>query len=476
MSFKYEKIFKEIEKAILNGVFLPSEKLPSLRKSATTYDCGISVVIQAYNKLESIGLIESVEKSGYIVRDRSETPIPAPEKVNHTLVPNITKTNLMTAEMVDMAMDKSILPFGAAIPDNSIIASKKLGSYISRKAKNNPDLFTTYTPASGSLNLRKEIVKYMYKKGVLINSEDIVITNGCSEALFISLSLITTPGDTIAIETPTYFSLISILEELNLRVVEIPTRADRGLDINNLSKIIKQNSIKALVFSSTFQNPLCSVMSPRDLESLYRISLDNDFTLIEDDIYGDCGFDKSIYRPLKSMDKFNRVIYCSSFSKTLSSGLRVGWAIPGIHTSSFRERKQISCLGGSALIQEALADFFKDGSYDSHIKLFRKKIYAQTYGIKKLLENSFSIDVKVTSPKGGYFLWVEFPIGFDSCKLYRLAYENRIGIVPGPVFSASDNYNNCIRISCASQITEATIEGLQLLGELALTCLPQCYK
>lgn len=467
MNFKYELIFNDIHKAINDGLFLPMSKLPSLRKTSIKYDCSLSVVIQAYNKLEAIGFIVSKEKSGYIVCDNSNIPLPTPEEEVHTLLPNISKANVMTSQIVDMAMDKNILPFGAAIPDESILAISKLNKYISQKVKNTPELLTSYTPASGSVNLRKEIVKYMFHKGVLINYEDIIITNGCSEALYHSIKILTSPGDTVAIETPTYFSLISILEQLELKVIEIPTRADSGLDLKYLRKTLDSNKIKTLIFSPTFQNPLCSIMNESALKELYKISLDYDFTLIEDDIYADCSFDKTVHKPLKALDNLNRVIYCSSFSKTLSSGIRVGWVIPGIMLNRFCEAKQVSSLGGPALLQEALADYFRDGCYDLHLKSFRKRIYSQTYGIKKLIEQYFPPDIKITKPKGGYFLWIEFHPGFNSFKLFEMAYDLKIGIVPGPVFSSSGNFVNCIRISCASIITDRSIEGIKILGRLA---------
>lgn len=471
MSFKYEKVFTDLHNAILNGIFLPLAKLPSLRTSSIKYNCGVSVIIQAYGKLESIGLITSIEKSGYIVCSDSVMPMPTPENANHTLLPNISKANTMTSEIMDMAMDKTILPFGAAIPDETIMATKKLTMYIRRKIQYCPELLTCYTPAAGSLNLRQEIVKYMFNKGVYINADDIVITNGCAEALYLSLKLTTSPGDTVAIETPTYFSLISMLEELKLRAIEIPTKADKGLDIGNLKKTLENCKIKSLVFSSTFQNPLCSIMDSSALKELYNLSIAHGFNLIEDDIYGDCSFDKKSYKPLKSMDKKNNVIYCSSFSKTLSSGIRIGWVIPGTRLDQFKESKQISCLGGPAVLQEALAEFFRDGCYDLHLKKFRKKIYSQTYGIRKLIEKYFPTGTKVTSPKGGYFLWVEFPKGLNAYTLYSMAYENKIGIVPGPVFSLSENYRNCIRLSCATPITPEIIGGVRKLGELAELCL-----
>lgn len=467
MSYIYERIINDIKSGINTGIFERGEKLPSLRSTATKYSCSVSVAIQAYSELECQGVVESVEKSGYFVLPAESGNIPQPQVYDHDLSALITKSNNLTDEIIKMAGDPNILPLGAAIPDSSILATKRITKYITRHLKESPNCLSSYTPGKGAANLREELSRYMFKRGVKVNSEDIVITNGCAEALYLAIESSTNEGDIVAIESPVFFSVISMLETLNRKVVEIPTSPISGMDLDILDSVSQNTSVKAVIYSPTFQNPLCYSMTINDKVRLYDIACRNDIMLIEDDIYGDCSFDNKTSNPVKSFDTENRVLYCSSFSKTLAPGLRLGWIIPGRFKKEVCDRKTNSGLGGSALIHESIASYLKSGSYDFHLKGFRKKILQQTYGVKKLVMKYFPDDIKVSEPNGGYFLWIEFNSNFDSYMLFSEALKVNIGIVPGPVFSVSKKYKNCIRISCGSPVTIEIEEGIKSLGEIA---------
>lgn len=464
--FKYQEISSYIINGIETGALISGKKIKSLRSLAVQFNCSISVVIQSYQDLEMKGYISPIEKSGYYIVPQNTKPIPNPQNYNHDLKPLSSKTNNYTGQIIDMARNKDILPFGAAMPDSTILVNKKLNNSIIGILKNDPNCTNLYTTAKGSIELRNELVKYMSEKGVFIDSDEIVITNGCAEALYIALKSCNKPNDTVIIETPVFFSLISILEKLELNVIEVPTKSDTGLDLNILDSVIKTEHVKTIVFSPTFQNPLCSVMPVENKKRLYDIADKNNITLIEDDIYGDCSFENIIYSPIKSLDISKRVIYCSSFSKTLSPGLRIGWAIPGRKINEFTDQKQITSLGGSLFTQLAVANYLKSGQFNIHLKKFQKSIFIQTTTLKRLIEQFFPHDIKISNPKGGYFLWVELSDSINSFDIHKIAYKNNIGIVPGPVFSSSDKYLNCIRISCGSIITEEIIEGIKLLGSI----------
>lgn len=466
MGFKYEKIVKYIKDGLGNGTLLPGRKLISIRKCAAEFSCSISVVMQAYELLECQGVIKSKEKSGYYINSFSSRDLPQPHTYTHSLKSIKSKANNMTEQIIDLAMNQNIIPLGATIPDTSILAAGKLTSSITKTIKEQTDLLSRYTPGSGSRNLRHEISKYMFDRGVNISAEDIVITNGCTEALYISLLATTKPGDTIAIETPVFFGLITMLEKLNRDVVEIPTKTDTGMDLEILEKTVSEKNITTVVFTSSFQNPLCFVMPDENKKELYSIATKYNLKLIEDDIFGDCSFNQRVNFPVKSLDIEKRVIYCSSFSKTLSPGMRVGWAIPGKFNDEFRTIKQTSGLGGSPIIQESMAQFLRSGAYDFHLKKFRKKISNQTLHIKKIIEDNFPDDCKISKPEGGFFLWLELVEGFDSIKLFNTALDADIGIAPGPIFTISENYRNCIRISSGSPVTPRIEEGLIKLSNI----------
>jgi DNA-binding transcriptional MocR family regulator len=462
--FKYEEIFAHFVDAIESDTILHGEKLSSLRNSANYFSCSISVIKQAYEELECQGYIYSVEKSGFYVNYRKTEVLPEPQNYDHKLIATATKASNMINQIMEMAHMPHIIPFGAAIPDLSLLAGKKISSVISKNVKSNLNLINSYAATDGELCLRKEIAKYMYKKGVNINASEIIITNGCSEALFLAVKSCSEPGDTFVIETPTYLGLVTILETLKRKVIEVPTSPEKGIDLDILEKILETEKIQALVVNPVFQNPLGFSMSDSDKSRLYSLADLYSLTIIEDDIYSDCSFSNRILKPIKALDLSGRVIYCSSFSKTLAPGLRIGWTIAGKYFKKVSLERQLSGLGGPVLIEISVAEYLNSGAYEYHLKYFRKKIANQVYEIRKLINIHFPEHTRISTPEGGYFLWVELPQILNSIELYNWAFKNNIGIIPGTVFSASGKYLNCIRISCGSPVTEKIIEGIERLG------------
>lgn len=464
--FKYEQISDYIIDAINKGTIISGSKIPSLRKMSEQFNCAVSVVMQAYQDLEIKGFVTAVEKSGFYAKASIMTEIPAPQSSRHSLISIKTKSNNMTGKMIEIAADRSILPLGCTIPDASILPIVKLQKIIIKKIKNTPDLLTSYTSPKGSLRLREQLAAMMFRRGINITADEIIITNGCTEALVLALKAATNEGDTIAVESPIFFGLITILEELKRRVIEVPTSPDTGIDLNILEEIFQKNDVKACMITSCFQNPLGFIMPLEHREKIVDLAYKNNISLVEDDIYGECSFYNENIRPCKSFDNHGQVIYCSSFSKLISPGMRTGWIIAGKHQNHCENIKVTETLGGSALLQETIADFLKNGGYTFHKRLFTKKIAEQTYMIRKLIKEHFPSDTKISNPDGGYFLWIESGKDLDSMKLFEAALEMNIGIIPGPIFSTAKKYRNCFRISCGSPVNADTEKGIYVLGEI----------
>ncbi len=467
-TYKYEQIIEHFSVAIEKGTIACGSKIPSLRHTAGQFNCAVSVALQAYQELEVTNIIRGVEKSGYFVLPAQRTSaIPAPEKYGHKLVSQPPKPNSYTRKIVEIGTDHSILSLGCAVPDQAILPIAKLKKSIIRLTKDNPQFLCDYSPSGGNPFLQSEIAKLMLDRGVVVGKEEILITNGCTEALTLAIRCATQEGDTIAIESPTFFGLITILKQLDRKILEIPTAATTGLEIDKFTEVLTKHKITACIFSANFQNPLGSIMPEENQKRLNKLAYQYNFTLIEDDIYGECGFDNKRLSPAKTLDERGNIIYCSSFSKTVSPGLRIGWLIGGNLHQRCEELQFIESLGGPSLTQYSLADFLSNGGYNFHIRKFRKKIAIQVFQIKELLLKYFPKETLISHPTGGYFLWVELPEQVDSIKLFEEALSEKIGIVPGPIFSSNPKmFKNCIRISCGSPVTQKTEQGIITLAAL----------
>ncbi|MBN1649186.1 MAG: PLP-dependent aminotransferase family protein [Spirochaetales bacterium] len=465
--FRYEQIIDYITMAIERGTIGYGRKLPSLRNMSRQFGCAVSVVMQAYSELEMRGLVRAEEKSGFFPVAAPKTTLPEPQKYAHTLISVKSKTSSITARILENTLDKSILPLGATIPDESILPVRKLKSIINRVVKESPELLCSYTSGKGETGLRSELSSLMLKRGIAAAPDEILITNGCMEALSIAVQSATDRGDTVAIESPAFFGLIALLEELDRKVIEIPTLPDSGMDLDILAAVMKAGLVRACIFTTCFQNPLGFLMPEKNRQRITELGKIHGVTLIEDDIYGECSFENRPEQPAKAYDKSGNIIYCSSLSKHISPGIRTGWMIPGKYLQKCEFHKMNRTFGGARFLQKAVSLFLKEGGYDYHLRIFRKNIVRQTCMIRQLVAEHFPEGTKISDPKGGYFLWIELPPEVDSMVFFRNALEAGIGTVPGPVFSSSGKYRNCIRISCGTPVTPVIANGIIKLGVIA---------
>ncbi len=465
--YKYEQIVAHYRNAIREGRIGGGDKLPSLRKTASQFSCALSVVMQAYQELEVTNHIQAIEKSGFFVLPAGASRVPTPEKYRHRLAVQPSMPSSYTGKIIAISNDSSIVPLGAAIPDEQLLPLGKFKRILATLANSSSRLLRQYTPPDGMPVLRRQIAQLMLSRGAAVAADNILITNGCTEALALAVRGCTEKGDTVAVESPGFFGLLTILEQYGRNVIEIPASPVDGMQVSVLELVLKGTEIKACICSPNYQNPLGSVMPLEKKKRLLELCSKYSMTLIEDDIYGECSYDNSIFPPLKQLDKSGSVIYCSSFSKTVSPGVRIGWLSGGKYHKRCAELKFAESLGGPAILQQAMAEFLATGGYNYHIRNFRKRIARQSYSIKELLVRYLPEQTKISRPGGGYFLWVELPQSVDAMELFSVALNNKIGLVPGPVFSGNHNlFTNCIRISCGSPVTEEMERGIEKLGAL----------
>ncbi len=464
--FKYEEIAGYISQAIVDGVIPCGSKLPSLRRMSIRFDCSVSVVMQAYEELEKQGKTYAVEKSGFFASLPLRNPLPAFQKDSYTLKSEKARPLSIIGKIVEASNDKTIVPLGAGIPCESLLPLAALKQSIGRVLREDASLLQRYSNEAGDLRLRNEICKILLIRGIRVSPGEILITNGCTEALSLAIQAATSPGDAIAIESPVFMGAIQIMKELNRRIVSLPTSAQNGMDLDSLETTLRNGEVKAVMMTAAFQNPLGFVMPPEKRKRAVELADRYGITIIEDDLYSESSHNHSVERSLKSFDGKGKVIYCSSFSKTVSPGLRIGWMIGGDYHQKCRNLKTTQNLGGSPLLQAALADFLVTGRYDYHVKTLQKAFCRQAAEMKMLLSSAFPSDTAISSPGGGLFYWVELPGRIDTLKLFNQALKEKISLAPGQAFCSGEHFRNCLRVSFASPVTDEIRSGIRRLGNM----------
>ena len=470
-SYRYEELAGFITGLVDSGTLRPGARVPSLRQISKQRRISLSAALQAYRLLEDRGVLEARPQSGYYVARGPALSLEKPSLSRPPGKATSVEISGVVLELLEHAADPRFVPLGCAIPSTEVLAAGRLDRFLARAARVKGVDYNVYTAPRGDSLLRQEIARRALRWGQALSPEDIAITCGCTEALILALKAVSRPGDTIAIESPTYFGLLHALEALDLKALELPTDATSGLDLAALERALTGGSIAACLFSSSFNNPLgCTMPEDKKMEVL-RLLAAHRVPLIEDDIYGDIYFGPERPRPFMALDPRGgldgNTIYCSSFSKTVAPGYRVGWIATGPHMRSVLERKFAFTLCGPALPQAALADFLSLGGYDSHLRRIRR-VFAE--GIDRMthaIGGAFPKGTKVTRPAGGFVLWLELPRPVRSRALFEAALARGICFAPGDVFSASSRYANCLRLSCGHGWNARIGKGIAELGRLA---------
>jgi DNA-binding transcriptional MocR family regulator len=464
----YQKIAQEIASLVTEGTLVGGAKIPSVRALKEKMQVSISTVTKAYSILEAQGLIEAKPKSGYFVRHGSHI-----ESLPQSPLLSKAPTPLHVMDFINLVLhpDHNIqgASFSIASPSPKLLPAKALNRELSISAKLAAEKGLDYSELAGSLSLRKQLSMRSLSWGKRLKAEDFIITTGAIDALSLALRAVTKPGDKIAVEAPTYFGILQLLEILQLKVIEVPVRANEGPDLEILLQIIKSHTIATFITIPNFQNPLGSLMSDEKKKRLVEIAAKHTLSIIEDDIYSDLHFDGPRPKTLKSFDKHGLVLLCSSISKTLAPGYRVGWISPGKYLKKV-EALKIALSGKTpTLNQLAVARFMASGAYDRHLKKIRK-IFKQSVGkMSEAILKYFPPGTKISQPKGGFIVWVELNPKINTLALQQEALKHNISIAPGPLFSARKEFNHYIRMSCGYEWTLENEKAIKRLGSLIVS-------
>ena len=461
----YERFANELEERILEGTFPEGGRIPALRESAAQRGLSLSTVLQAYRLLETRGIIEARPQSGYYVTARprkmplSIDPTPPPEDPAHVSIDDLW------LRLARAKHDPDFAQFGAAVPDPDLLPMARLNRLMAELAREGRFSEDTSTIPEGCEDLRVQVAQRVFGYGCDVGPDDIVITAGCSEAMSLCLQAVCSPGDTVAIESPAYFGLLLLLESLHLKALEIPTNPGTGLSLDALEFALENHPVTAVVAMPNFNNPLGSCMPDSAKVDLASMLARKDIPLVENDIYGELYFSERRPGLVKACDSDGRVLLCSSFSKDISPGYRIGWVAPGRYLDRVRKFKMAYSNGTSVLPQLTIARYLETGGYDQHLRKIRKAYAQKSLGMSRAIEEYFPEGTRIAEPLGGYMIWVKLPGGLDSMVLYREAVKSRITIAPGCMFSPSGKFRDYVRLNAAAW-SERTEKDLARLGRL----------
>ncbi|MDO6564655.1 PLP-dependent aminotransferase family protein [Amphritea sp. 1_MG-2023] len=459
-------LYQQLENWLAAGIqtqrWRVGERLPSIRALCQQHHLSKATVQHALQRLEAQGLLEARPKAGYFValpRNTMNEPIsrarieaPRPASVSELLL-DIMRRGAAFDLLPDL--------HAGELPASIVSLNRSVARALRRQRG---DDYQYYDDPEGNLALRQQLALHVARRGWQVETNQLCITSGCQHALFLALMASCQRGDVVAVESPGFYGALQLLEQLELQVVEVPASIRSGLDMDAFEEVLERWPVKACIVSPAFATPGGGLMSNNSRQRLLALAERYDLAIIEDDIYADTAFGIAP-DPLKALDRHNRVMLCSSFSKSLSRDLRLGWISGARWHAKIIHLKLITQLASSRYLQQGVAEFMADGRFATHLRRQRHELQERRDQLIAQLQ-TWPGEIRVSLPQGGLAVWVELAASIDTLKLYPQALQQGVIITPGALFSVSGQFNHCLRISFAHPWDKPRLNALKQLSEL----------
>jgi DNA-binding transcriptional MocR family regulator len=463
---RYERFADDIAELIRSGVLGPGQRVPSVRYASQTHGVSPSTVFQAYYLLERRGLIRARPRSGYFVNAHAPRQFSEPQALEPLSESTEVDVSGLVFSILDSIKDPSTVPFGSAFPSPELFPLQRLSRSLASASRAMDPRMVVTDLSPGNPQLRRQIALRYMVGGLMLPMEELLITNGALEALNLCLQAVTEPGDLVAIEAPAFYACLQVLERLKLKAVEIPVHPREGMDLAVLAQTLDKHPVKAVWCMTNFQNPVGASMPEAKKQALVELLRHHQVPLIEDDVYAELYYSQQAPKPAKAFDTQGLVMHCGSFAKSLAPGYRIGWVAAGRFAQKIERLKLMTSLCASMPAQAAIADYLQHGGYDRHLRKLRYALEGQQANMLAAIARHFPAQTRVSQPSGGYFLWLELPEQMDALKLFHMALAQGISIAPGPIFSPTRGFGNCIRLNYGTPWNENAERAMETLGRI----------
>jgi DNA-binding transcriptional MocR family regulator len=466
----YRRIADHYLGAIRAGSLGTGARFPSVRRLMSTHEVSLSTALQACRYLEDQGWLEARPRSGYFVRQPRRAGLLPANEVQASAPPDpadYVGIHARVSEIIALGQQQPVsVNLALAIGAPELYPGDALQRTMQRLLRQQPAILTTQSRRHGHPLLRGALARRALSRGIVAAPEEVVVTHGCIESINLALRAVTRPGDTVVVESPTFYGLLQVLESLGLRALEVPASPYTGLSLDALAFALEQDaSIKAVVSMPTGHNPLGCVMPDAHKQRLVQLCEARGIALIEDDIYGDMGGDTP-YRAAKAFDRGGHVIYCHSLNKLLAPGFRLGWMIAGRWQARIEMLKYANTRYNEELPQMVAGEFIDGPGYDRHLQKLRQSLRTQREQMAECVARYFPAGTRLSVPEAGMLLWVELPEGVSSYALFKAALAEGIKLSPGGMFSNSPRFDNFLRLSCGRPHSAAVEAALKRVGAL----------
>jgi DNA-binding transcriptional MocR family regulator len=436
--------------------------LPSVRELSRSHGVSITTVLAAYRTLEDRRLIESRSKKGFFVSSG-----PRRRRCSDNSAVALEQADGPTTHDALNGMDNlpGVVSFGTALCGEALFPAGALARCIAATVRRHSALLSTVSFSPGAQRLRNSLASHAANWNCQLEADDLLVTNGCVEAFSLCLQTVGKPGDAVIVESPAYYGYLSTISQLGMYPVPVRFHGRETEALTEVAQIAREHRVAACLAATAVSNPTGVSMTDETRQALVALLESLAIPLIEDATFSDLHFN-AVQRAAKSYDRTGNVLLCSSLSKTLAPGLRVGWVAGGQRHREIVSLKRAMSVGQPLIIQEAIGEFLEGGSYQHHLRRLRKQCCIQVRETVEYIREHAPRGTFVREPDGGYLLWIRLPSGLSAMPLARRAYREGITVAPGPLFAPGGAFDDHIRLNCGNPLDERRRSALGRLINL----------
>ena len=323
-----------------------------------------------------------------------------------------------------------------------------------------------YSTTEGWRPLREWISRRLTQKGIATDADHVLMTSGSQQGIDLAARVFLEPGDSVIVENPCYLAALQTFSSYEVSYTAVDSD-DEGINIDQVEEALTKSNPKLIYIVTDFHNPKGTSLSIERRHRLVELARQHQVPILEDDPYGELRY-RGIRPPsLAALDSHGMVIYLSTFSKTISPGMRLGWATASAEIiQSMVIAKQASDLHTSTVEQRAAARLLADFDYDGHVATLCNEYGARCDAMLEAIDEYFPAGCRSTRPEGGLFVWVELPASISGEELFEEAIAEGVAFVPGTSFFASEPKHNFIRLNFSNRPPEMIREGVNRIGNI----------
>jgi 2-aminoadipate transaminase len=477
----YVQLRDQLRALVHAGDLRPGDRIPASRELATVLGVHRTTVANAYAELESEGLIQGHVGRGTFIKGNGNglklSPPPPPiltgsEGLRWDLLFADERGEEILSRLTASA-PADALSFVMARPAEEFFPVDELQMCVNAALRREAKEVLNLGPSDGYPPLKEALLDLLRHEGLAVKDENLLITDGCQQALDLISKAFIRPGDSVILENPTYPGAVAIFNGARARCLGVPVRthpepdAPLGLDLEALEATLAANRVKLIVLTPDFHNPTGTSMPLDSRRKVLELASRYLVPVVEDHIYARLHAREERIPSLKQLDRSNLVIHIDSFAKVAFPGLRVGWIVaPPVAIERLRLVKQTTDLHTDQLAQATLAEFLRRGLFTKHLARMRKVYASRLHALDEALRRHMPPGTRWTRPDGGMCLWLELPPGFDASELLIHSKERGVLFAPGRYFYVQGPLPNTLRLGFANLDEKQIARGAAALADL----------